>query len=85
MPNHNGCPVAKSYLDDFITAAQHIVDGTPDLVDPNDVQEYCHGFFPGLLRAQVNDSCINYLPEGVIPEGAEESIFRDEVLMGSGK
>ena len=84
MPNHNGCPVAKSYLDDFITAAQHIVDGTPDLVDPNDVQEYCHGFFPGLLRAQVNDSCINYLPEGVIPEGAEESIFRDEVLMGSG-
>lgn len=68
MPNHNGCPISKSYLVDFITAAEHIVDGHPDLVDTEDVQNYCHGFFKGHLRAQIGNSCINYLPEGLVPE-----------------
>ena len=80
MPNHNGCPVAKSYLDDFITAAQHIVDGTPDLVDPDDVQDYCRGFFKGHLRAQVGNSCINYLPEGFVPQrGPVSEVFKKEI------
>ncbi len=80
MPNHNGCPVAKSYLDDFITCAQHIVDGKPDLVDPDDVQDFCKGFFKGHLRAQVGDSCINYLPEGFeIPRGPIAEIFKKEI------
>ena len=68
MPNHNGCPVSKSYLVDFIMAAEHIVDGHPDLVDTEDVQNYCRGFFKGHLRAQIGNSCINYLPEGLLPE-----------------
>ncbi|MCD8380188.1 MAG: MBL fold metallo-hydrolase [Lachnospiraceae bacterium] len=63
MPNHNGCPIAKEYLDDFITAAQHIVDGKPDLVPFDHLPGYktTHGG----VRAQVGNSCINYLPEGV--------------------
>ncbi len=72
MPNHNGCPVAKSYLDDFITAAQHIVDGRPDLVDEKDVQDYCIGFFKNGIRAQVNNACINYVPEGQVPQPRRE-------------
>ena len=75
MPNHNGCPVAKSYLDDFITAARHIVEGHPDLVDAGNVQEHCKGFFKGHLRAQVHDSCINYLPAGVMPAEEEQQIL----------
>lgn len=63
MPNHNGCPIAKEYLDDFVTAAQHIVDGIPDLVPFDQLPGYksTHGG----IRAQVGNSCINYLPEGV--------------------
>ena len=59
MPNHNGCPIAKSYLDDFIVAAQHVVDGHPDFVPKEDLPGYKQGF--GLcVRVQVGDSCINY-------------------------
>ena len=65
LPNHNGCPVAKVYLDDFVTAARHVVEGKPDLVDPDDVESYAHGFYKGCVRAQVGNSCINYLPEGL--------------------
>lgn len=63
MPNHNGCPIAKEYLDDFITAARHIVDGKPDLVPFDHLPGYktTHGG----IRAQVGNSCINYLPQGV--------------------
>lgn len=65
MPNHNGCPVAKEYLDDFITAAQHIVDGYPDLVSREGLEGFKMGFHGDrTLRAQVGNSCINYLPEG---------------------
>lgn len=64
MPNHNGSPVAKEYLFDFVTAAQHVVDGCPDTVPIED------GFkrpFDGDrgTRVQVGNSCINYLPEGL--------------------
>ena len=64
MPNHNGCPVAKEYLDDFITCAAHIVDGRPDLVPFDHLPGYksTHGG----IRAQVGNSCINYLPEGAV-------------------
>lgn len=66
LPNHNGSPVAKSYLDDFITAAQHAVDGCPDLVPLG--EGYKRPFYGDLaVRVQVGDSCINYLPEGVEP------------------
>lgn len=80
MPNHNGCPVAKSYLDDFITAAEHVVNGCPDNVDPEDVPDYCRGFFKGSLRAQVGDSCINYLPKDfVFPAGPMSEVFKKEL------
>jgi len=62
MPNHNGCPVANSYLDDFVTCAQHIVDGCPDLVSREGLEGYKMGFGKNLVRAQVGLSCINYTP-----------------------
>lgn len=67
MPNHNGCPIANVYLDDFITAAQHVVDGRPDLVSFDGLPEYkqSHG---GGVRVQVGHSCINYRPQGVKPK-----------------
>lgn len=58
MPSHNGCPICKEYLDDFITAAQNIVDGKPDLVSTDDLPGYKNA--RGRLRAQVGNSCINY-------------------------
>ncbi len=67
MPNHNGCPVSKEYLVDFITAAQHVVDGKPDLV-PTDKLPGFKRPFDGerAVRVQVGNSCINYLPEGEV-------------------
>ena len=66
MPNHNGTPIAKSYLDDFITAAQHVVDGCPDIVPlEGGHRRPFHGDLA--VRVRVGDSCINYLPEGVVP------------------
>ena len=63
MPNHNGCPIAKSYLDDFITCAEHILEGRPDTVPREGLPGYKMGFGEGLMRAQVGLSCINYTPE----------------------
>lgn len=66
MPNHNGCPVANSYLEDFITAARHVVEGCPDLVPIADLPGFKRPFGGDrALRVQVGDSCINYMPEGV--------------------
>lgn len=66
MPNHNGCPVSKEYLDDFITAAQHIVDGCPDSVPTEGLPGFKIPFDKeNGIRAQVGNSCINYLPKGV--------------------
>ena len=66
MPNHNGCPVAKEYLTDFITAAQHVVDGKPDLVPFAHLPGFMHPFDGDIaVRVRVGNSCINYLPEGV--------------------
>ncbi|MBR3642485.1 MAG: nucleoside phosphorylase, partial [Parasporobacterium sp.] len=56
------------YLDDFVTAAQHVVDGKPDLVSRDDLQGFQMGFFKDIVRVQVGNSCINYLPEGADPE-----------------
>jgi len=64
MPNHNGCPVAKEYLVDFITAAQHVVDGCPDLVPTEGLASFEKPFDAEGIRVQVGNSCINYLPEG---------------------
>ncbi|MBE5962982.1 MAG: hypothetical protein E7256_16655 [Lachnospiraceae bacterium] len=63
MPNHNGCPIAKEYLDNFITAAQHVVDGCPDLVSTDNLENYMHPFYLEAVRVQVGNSCINYLPK----------------------
>ena len=60
MPSHNGCPVSKEYLDDFITAAQHILDGKPDLVPFDELPGYKNTHRG--VRAQVGNSCINYRP-----------------------
>lgn len=66
MPNHNGCPVAKEYLTDFITAAQHVLEGKPDLVPFAHLPGFMHPFDGDIaVRVQVGNSCINYLPEGV--------------------
>ncbi len=62
MPNHNGCPIAREYLDDFITAAEHIVDGNPDLVSQENLENYMYSIYPGAVRVQVGNSCINYRP-----------------------
>ena len=64
MPNHNGCPISKEYLTDFITAAQHVVEGVPDLVPTHDLPGFMHPICgKNGVRAQVGNSCINYLPE----------------------
>jgi len=63
MPNHNGSPVEKGYLEDFITCAQHIVDGCPDTVSLKDLPGYMSGFWGDLTaRAEVNLAAINYVP-----------------------
>lgn len=63
MPNHNGSPTAKDYLDDFITCAQHIVDGCPDTVSLEGLPAYMKGFWGELTaRAEVNKAAINYVP-----------------------
>jgi len=66
MPNHNGCPVTKEYLDDFITAAQHVVDGCPDIVPTEGLPGFMQPFDGKMaVRVQVGNSCINYLPAGI--------------------
>ena len=63
MPNHNGSPVEKGYLDDFITCAQHIVDGCPDTVSREGLPGYMVGFWGDrTARAEVNLAAINYVP-----------------------
>lgn len=64
LPSHNGCPICKEYIDDFITAAQHVVDGKPDLVASiEDLPEYKHVFPRSNTRVQVGLACINYRNE----------------------
>lgn len=64
LPSHNGCPICKEYIDDFITAAQHVVDGVPDLVtSTEDLPEYKHVFPRRDTRVQVGLACINYRNE----------------------
>lgn len=66
MPNHNGCPISKEYLVDFITAAEHVMEGKPDLVSTDDLPGFKHSFEgERAVRVQVGNSCINYLPEGL--------------------
>ena len=60
MPNHNGCPITKEYLDDFIAAAAHVVEGKPDYVSTEHLEGYMHSVYPGAVRVQVGNSCINY-------------------------
>lgn len=60
MPNHNGCPIAKEYLDDFITAAAHVVEGRPDYVSTEHLEGYMRPFHENSARVQVGNSCINY-------------------------
>lgn len=62
MPNHNGCPICKDYLQDFATAAEHVVKGRPDLVSREGLPDYKLGFGPVITRVQVGQSCINYPP-----------------------
>lgn len=59
MPSHNGCPIHNGYIDDFITAAQNIVDGRPDFVSKEGIPEYKQGFNSN-DRAQIGNSCINF-------------------------
>lgn len=62
MPNHNGCPICKDYLQDFATAAEHVVAGKPDVVSREGLPDYKLGFGPVITRVQVGQSCINYPP-----------------------
>ena len=63
LPSHNGCPICKEYLDDFITAAQHVTEGKPDLVPTQELQGYQRPFAKDGVRVQVGLSCINYRNE----------------------
>lgn len=64
-PSHNGCPIAKEYIEEFIVAAQHIVDGKPDTVPFEALPGYKqpHHKNKNSLRAQVGLACINYRHE----------------------
>lgn len=64
MPNHNGCPICKEYLEDFITAAEHVMEGRPDLVSLEGLPGYKLPFDRDRgVRVQVRNSCINYSPK----------------------
>lgn len=63
LPSHNGCPICKEYLDDFITATQHVTEGKPDLVPTQELQGYQRPFAKDGVRVQVGLSCINYRNE----------------------
>lgn len=65
MPNHNGCPICKDYLQDFATAAEHVVAGKPDFVSHESLPDYKLGFGSVITRVQVGQSCINYVPANV--------------------
>lgn len=61
MPNHNGCPVCNSYLDDFITAARHVVESQPDIVSREGLPQFKLGLVKmNIQRVRVGLSCINY-------------------------
>ncbi|MGI6317043.1 MAG: MBL fold metallo-hydrolase [Christensenellales bacterium] len=62
MPNHNGCPVDKGYIPDFITAARNVCEGKPDLVSREGLPAYKRGFGP-CVRVRVGLSAINYRPD----------------------
>ena len=76
MPNHNGCPICKDYLDDFITAAQHVVDGKPDIVSREGLPTYKLGLaaLNQIRRVQVGQSCINY-PVLDAPLDVDQAIY----------
>lgn len=63
LPSHNGGPICKEYLDDFITAAQHVSDGKPDLVSQEGLPGYKQPFDKRSIRVQVGLACINYRNE----------------------
>lgn len=63
LPSHNGCPICKEYIDDFITAAQHVVDGKPDLVSYEGLPGYKQPFHKKNVRVQVGLACISYRNE----------------------
>lgn len=61
MPNHNGCPICNEYIDDFITAARHVVEGKPDTVSREGLPDFKLGLVQKTIRrVQIGQSCINY-------------------------
>jgi glyoxylase-like metal-dependent hydrolase (beta-lactamase superfamily II) len=59
MPSHNGAPITKRYIDDFITNARDILAGKPHLAPLNDAP----GSTPGPAerkRSRFNHASINY-------------------------
>lgn len=62
MPSHNGCPITKRYLDDFITNAQDILAGNPHLVPIEDAPGYSEGMMKTRIRSRVGLAAIIYHP-----------------------
>ena len=59
MPQHNGAPMTKRYIDDFIQNAKDILVGKPHLAPLDDAP----GSGPGpehRKRSRVNHASINY-------------------------
>lgn len=76
MPNHNGCPICKTYIDDFITASEHVIAGKPDIVSRDGLPTYKLGLaaLDSIRRVQVGQSCINY-PVTDVPLNVKEVIY----------
>lgn len=62
MPQHNGAPITKRYIDDFITNARDILAGKPHLAILDDAPGYTIGWpwTMSRLRSRVGQSSIVY-------------------------
>jgi len=66
MPSHNGCPITKRYLDDFITNAEDMLAGNPHPAIVDDAPGYLPGgpWSMDRLRSRVGHSSIVTDPPG---------------------
>ena len=65
MPSHNGCPVTKRYLDDFITCAEDLIKGIMHEAIIDDAPGYLPGGPWGMdrQRSRVGNSSIVIEPD----------------------
>ena len=65
LPQHNGCPIVKRYIDDFIQNAKDILAGHPHLAPIDDAPGSGPSEDPRRLRSRLHHASINYTDPNV--------------------